>query len=454
METAISLPITQVRVVGDRLRVDGLTVDDECAVRLARERLEAGEDGARFVRDAIEIGARVLDREQAGANAEYVKTEFERAARQLDTEFVERARKVSERLDAKVDEAFGAENGHVTKALERHFGESSADAVQHRVRLVVADVATKMREDLQRQFSSDSDANPLAGFQKASLAVMRQTADQQALHLREMSEKLSGLREELVKLQAERDTLSQVAAEADRGTAKGRTYEELVAEAVDALATALGDDAEAVGDVKESTGKKGDVVVAIGACAGPARGRVVFEAKNARMTRPKALEELDPARAERNADYAVLVVPSEDKVPARMHALREYNGDKLIVTYDPTEDPGHSALALQVAYSLARARVLMARGGGEGVDAAAIADTVERALGAFDDVRRVRQQLTGAKTQIDKASEIVGTMSDRVRAHLEEVATLVRESGGIEAIGESAAVEPALDSGAALFHAA
>jgi hypothetical protein len=38
----------------------------------------------------------------------------------------------------------------------------------------------------------------------------------------------------------------------------------------------------------------------------------------------------------------------------------------------------------------------------------------------------VRQQLTGAKTQIDRASDIVGAMSDRVRAHLEEIAALVR----------------------------
>ena len=35
---------------------------------------------AKTVRDAVEIGARVLDREQAAANAEFVKTEFERAA--------------------------------------------------------------------------------------------------------------------------------------------------------------------------------------------------------------------------------------------------------------------------------------------------------------------------------------------------------------------------------------
>ena len=107
----------------------------------------------------------------------------------------------------------------------------------------------------------------------------------------------------------------------------------------------------------------------------------------------------------------MLVVPSEDKVPAKMQALREYNGDKLIVAFDPEDGP----LALQVAYSLARARVLMARGGRRGLDAAAVRDTVERALGALEDVRRIRQQLTGAKTQIDKASEIV-ERHERARA--------------------------------------
>ena len=138
------------------------------------------------------------------------------------------------------------------------------------------------------------------------------------------------------------------------------------------------------------------------------------------------MRQLDEARRERNADYAVLVVPSEEKVPARMHALREYNGDKLIVAYDADEGP----LALQVAYALARARVLMARGGAEGVDGAAVADIVERAVAELEEVRRIRQQLTGAKTQIDKASEIVGAMSDRVRGHLEEIAALVARGGG------------------------
>jgi hypothetical protein len=426
MEAATPLPFApQVRVVGDRLRIDGLVVDDECVVRLARDREEAGEDAARLVRDAVVIGARVLDREQTGANAEFVKHEFEKAARELDAAFVDRAKAVADRLDAKVDEVFGADNGHVTKALSRHFGDESSTAVQHRVKALVGEVMTASRQDLLRLFSSADDANPLADFKAMARHSMRDAAERQEKGLKVMAEQLEALNRQVLELKAEKERLEDVAAEAERGTAKGRTYEEAVAEAVDILALPLGDDATAVGDHKESTGKTGDVVVGIGACHGPVQGRIVFEAKNSKLTRPKAFEELDRAKAERNADYAVLVVPSEDKVPAKMHALREYNGDKLIVTYDPDDGP----LALQVAYSLARARVLMARGGGEGIDGAAVTDTVERAVGALEEVRRIRQQLTGAKTQIDKASEIVGTMSDRVRAHLEEIAALVAEAG-------------------------
>jgi hypothetical protein len=431
MEAAIPLPFSQVRTHNGRLWIDGLVVDDASAVRLAREREAHGEDVARLVIDAIAIGARVLDREQTGANADFVKAEFEKAARELDTAFVERARLVAERLDKRIDDVFGPENGHVTKALERHFGDDSSVAVQNRVKALLGDVGVQMREDLRKQFSSADDSNPLATFQRMAIGAMRDNAQAQSQQLKAMDEKLATLREDVLRLQAEKDKLEVVAAEARRGTAKGRSYEEEVAAAVDALALPLGDECNAVGDVKESTGKAGDVVVAIGACHGPSQGRIVFEAKNSRLSRPEAVRQLDDARRERNADYAVLVVPSEDKVPARMHALREYNGDKLIVAYDADEGP----LALQVAYALARARVLMARGGAEGVDGVAVADSVERALGALEEVRRIRQQLTGAKTQIDRASEIVGAMSDRVSGHLDEIAALVRAA---EDVGEQA----------------
>ena len=60
MEAATPLHQTTVRPLGDRLVVDGLVIDDACAIRLVTE----APDAARMLLDAIEVGARILDREQ------------------------------------------------------------------------------------------------------------------------------------------------------------------------------------------------------------------------------------------------------------------------------------------------------------------------------------------------------------------------------------------------------
>jgi hypothetical protein len=423
MEAAIRLPLTQVYVRNGRLYVEQLTVDDETAARLAADR----DDPVRFVTEAIEIGARVLDRELTGVNAEFVRAEFEKTARELDASFVERAQRVADRLDEKVDEVFGPEHGHVTKALERHFGDGSSVAVQHQVRALLGEAAVQLREDLRRQFSADGDANPLAGFQHAHLAATKQMADQQAGTLRAMVEKLEAMKLEIASLRSEKQKLAEIAAVAEKGTAKGRSYEEAVALAIDAIASVQGDDCEAVGDVRGEGGRRvGDVIVAIDACAGPARGRIVFEAKHSQLSRNRALAELDEALETRGADFAIFVVPSEDKLPARTRPLREFNGDKMFVVYDAEED---SRLALEVAYALARARVLMNRGEDEAVDPAAIRAEVERALGAMEDVRRIKTQLTNASGGIDAARQILDAMAAGVRGHLAAIEHLLATAG-------------------------
>jgi len=424
MEAAIRLPLTQVYVRNERLQIEQLTVDDETVVRLAAAR----DDPVRFVTEALEIGARVLDRELTGANAEFVRAEFEKTARELEATFVDRARRVAERLDDKVDEAFGPEHGHVTKALARHFGDESSVAVQHRVRTVLDEVATKMREDLRRQFSSDGDANPLSGFQNAHLAATKQIAGQQSEHLLAMAEKLEAMKVEISELRSEKQKLAEIAAVAEKGTAKGRSYEEAVAIAIDAIACAQGDDCEAVGDVRGEGGRKGDVVVAIDACSGPARGRIVFEAKNSQLSRNRALAELDEALETRGADFAIFVVPSEDKLPARTRPLREFNGDKMFVVYDADED---GRLALEVAYALARARVLMNRGADETVDDVAIRTEVERAVGAMEDVRRIKTSLTNASGGIEDARRILEGMATNVRGHLAAIEGLLAAAGAV-----------------------
>jgi hypothetical protein len=421
MEAATTLPFSRVRTFNGELLVDGLRVDDEAAVRLVFEREARGESPDRLVRQMIEVGARVLDREETGAEAEVVKAEFER----LKADFGDRLNRV-----------FGADEGHVARLLERHFGDESSTAVQHRMRAVMTELAAQMREDLRKQFTTDTESNPIVAIQKASLQVVRDTANQQAASLQVMNQRLEAMRLEVAGLKAEKEKLVEVAAEAERGTAKGRTYEEAVFDALDAVAGAQGDDCDAVGDMKGVGGKKGDVVVAIEACAGPPRGRIVFEAKNSRKSKKEALADLDAAMDHRDADYGVFVVPSEEKLPAKTPELREFNGNKLFVVFDPEEG---SRTALELAYKLARARVLMARSEASGVDAAAIAVEAERALGAVEDVRRVKSQLTQAKSSIDEAQSIVEALAGSVRGHLGQIESLLREADA-EAVDAAAEV--------------
>jgi predicted nucleic acid-binding Zn-ribbon protein len=424
MEAATPLRKPHVRTVGDRVVVDGLVVDDDSAVRLVREREEAGGDPVRAVSDAIEIGARVLDREQAGANAEFVKGELDKATREVELVLAERTREVTEQIGLKVDEAFGAESGHVTKTIEKHFSDDSTAAVQNRVREVVAEALTNVQQTLVQQFSSADSRNPLAEFKAGVVREVQDAGRRQHQTLEDLGRRMGALQQQLGELRVERDKLAEIEAERERGTAKGRTFEELVVEAVDRIAAVQGDDCDAVGDLKGATGRTGDVVVGLDACNGPARGRIVFEAKTGKLSKPDALRELDKALQQRDADFAVLVVPSEEKVPAKMRQLREYNGDKLIVTFDPE---GEGTVALELAYSLARARVLMSRADSDGIDASTVRYTVERALNAMEQVRRVKSSLTGAKTSIDNANSILEDMAAQVREHLRDIDRLVAE---------------------------
>jgi hypothetical protein len=422
MEAATPLRPPHVRTIGDRLVVESLVVEDTCAVRLVRERESTGDDPVKVVRDAVEIGARVLDREQAAANAEFVKTEFEKASRDMQVEFADRARTIAEFFEKQFTAVFGEDDGQLAKELERRFGDGSSVSVQNRIREAVAETLSKSREDLVRQFSAADDRNPLADFKTAAVRSINEAATRSDATQRALLQKLGELQKELQALRDEKDKLEEVGAEREKGTAKGRTFEESVFEALDRIALSQGDVAEAVGDLREATGKVGDIVVAIDGCNGPARGRVVIEAKDRKLSSPGALAELDKAMAERSADFGVLVVPTEEEVPAKLEPLREYNGDKLVVALDPES----GTLALELGYRLARARVLMKRSDADGIDAGALRDTVERALAALAEERKVKQQLTGAKTSINRAYELVEGMAGRVRGHLQEIDTLVR----------------------------
>jgi len=163
-------------------------------------------------------------------------------------------------------------------------------------------------------------------------------------------------------------------------------------------------------------------VVELEAAQGKCRGRIAFEVKDEQLSKPDAWRVLNGALSERDAGFAILVVASDEKVPAGREPLHEYEGNKMIVTLDKEElDPR----ALELAYRYARCRLLMARERTLEVDAAGVRDAAEEALSALRDAQRIRNSLTGASKSVKGAREALDAMVARVQASLERVEGLI-----------------------------
>jgi hypothetical protein len=211
-----------------------------------------------------------------------------------------------------------------------------------------------------------------------------------------------------------------------RGTAKGRDFEERVHDVLDSIASARGDVAHHVGDLQgETRGKKGDTVVEIGAAAGPCLAKVAFDPKDSGLSRPKAWEVLNGSLDDRGADYAVLVVATEENLPPKTQNLVEYEGDKLIVAVD-REDP--ERIVLETAYGLARARALSGHQDELALDARAMKEAIDEARRALESVKKGRQALTGMRKNADSVEESLAAIEDGVKAALGRADGLIADA--------------------------
>src|SRR5918992_1756439 len=107
---AAATPLRQPRVTAllGRVIVENLVVDDACAAELVRVRSDAGDNPARVVCDAIEIGARVLDREQAGTTVEVLRQDIETASREVEQRLGQTSEAVGTGLRARLGEGLRA----------------------------------------------------------------------------------------------------------------------------------------------------------------------------------------------------------------------------------------------------------------------------------------------------------------------------------------------------------
>jgi hypothetical protein len=404
----LPLDDASVRAIGDRLVIERLEVADERAARVVRERAEAGQPPPRTVQDAIEIGARVLEREGTAVEVDYVRAEFGRHAGEMANRLVKLIEGGNELLSEEIAKSFGVDR---------------KGTVQHQIKEMLDGAAEVQREQISRQFSAKDGTNPLFDFKDAVIRALSDAEARRQHETQESRKRIEALTREIIELKERDDGDRRVAEAEDAGTRKGRSFEERVHDAIERIASTRGDAATHTGgDAAEGGGKKGDTLVELGAAEGTAAGRVLFEAKDKKLSRNDAWRELNDGMAARAASFAVLVVAGDERVPARSQQLTEYEGNKMIVAVD-REQPG--GLALEVAYRLAAARVGIARDNDLEVDAAAVRDAAADAVSTLKQAQAIRSTLTGIKTSSDKARAGLDAMVESVRAKLERIELLV-----------------------------
>jgi hypothetical protein len=408
-----------VRAIDDRLVIERLEVHDAGAARVVREQAKKQRPPAETVARAIEIGARLIESEGTAANVDFVNAQFERHMGRLGEQLSEVLESGSEELAEHIGATFGIDR---------------TDSVQQQIREMLIKANEHQRTEMIRLFNSEEGTNPLADFKasvtsKVAEAAQRGERQSEALretHARETKElrdQVAALTTQIARLTEREEGDLRLAEAEEAGTRKGRSFEDRVDQALERIASTRGDSSSHTGgEGAEGGGKKGDTLIELGAANGPACGRIVFEAKDKRLSKNDAWRELNEAMGARAASFAVLVVAGEDRVPSGRETLVEYEGNKLIVAVDRDEPDG---LALEVAYRLAAARVVMGRERDLTVDAPAVRDAAEEAISCLKQAQAIRATLTGIKTSSDMARATLDEMVDAVRARLERVESLI-----------------------------
>ena len=393
-----------VRAIDNRLVIERLEVHDPGAARVVREQAKNDRSPAETVTRAIEIGARLIESEGTAANVDYVKREFERLAAQQREQMEEKNREHIAEL---------------SEHLAELFGEGRETAVQAKIKRALEERDQAFLDRL----SADDELNPIRPLLATVRSWARERREDQDARDQKLEQKLDEVLKEAAELAGLQRGSEDLEAAIERGTQKGFVFEDAVHEEIERTASLRGDAAHHVGAVSNEAGsKKGDTLVEVGGADGPARARVIFEAKDKKLSRNDAWQELDAELEGRDACFAVLVVSSEAKLPARTQELHEYQGNKMVVVLDKED---LDTRGLELVYRYACARALMVKQDQLDIDAAGVSALAERAAAALKRGKGVRDNLTKAEQGIDGAREGFNAIVDDVEQCLTEIESLI-----------------------------
>jgi hypothetical protein len=407
-----SRSVSAVRVDGDRLLIDSLTVIDGPLAAFVADRPAA--ERPLIVERALRIGLTALQNAGVSLDVEVVRREFDALLRQTQAAN-ERATTV---LDQLLRQNFADGDGRLPRTLERFLGDRG------QLRGFVADLFDETRRDsaigrLRQLLGTyfDGDASRLA-------TLLDPTRLGSPLHQFrvEVSEGFTRLNERLTAIEA---AAGARAAERARSAAKGTDFETLVGRLLGDVTRGSGDLVDAVGtgagDVLRS--RKGDHLLTIN--PRETRGaelRVVVECKDRAVSGKQMRDELTEARRNRSACVG-LVVFTPAHAPSGI-APFDVRGDDVYCVIDP-ETP--DVATLEAAVRLARLLALATLRGAENqLDADALFTALAAIRGQLDAVRGLKMQLTTIGTATREVTNGLDRLRERVLAHIADAEAAMR----------------------------
>jgi hypothetical protein len=421
----VPLPSTQVspsiRVEGDRLLIDRLTIADAAIAAFVGER--AAEERGALVERAFRIGLTALQEAGVTVNVDVVRREFESLLTQTQATNDKAARALDELLrqnfadgDGKLPrtlEKFLGDRGQLRSFVNELFDESKRDSAIGRMKILLGTYF-------------DGDASRLA-------LLLDPTRMNSPLHQfrAEVSDGFARLNDRLTAIEA---AATARASERSKSSAKGGDFEVLLEGMLADLARGAGDivdrTADEAGAVARS--RKGDFVLTLN--PGLTRGadvRVVVEAKDRAMSGRAMRDELREAKANRSAAVG-LVVFSPAHAPTGIAPFDVRAGDVYCVVDPEAPDVATFEAAFRLARLLAVATLQERE---VEVDAAAIQAALTGIREQLELIRRLKTQLTSIGTTAKGVSEMLDDMREMILARVCEAEAEVRAVRGDVAAG-------------------
>ncbi len=416
MEAVNVVPLhSQVRLEGDRIVIDRLTLADPALAAFLGERPPA--ERSPLVERALRIGLLALQDTGVTVNVDAVRNEFDRMMRQAE----QVNEKAAQALEQTLRQNFADGDGRLPRTLERFLGDRGA------LRAMVDELFDEKKRDsaigriggmLERYF--DGDASKLAQL----LDPTRMHSPLHQFRL-EIAAGFKGIEERLVAIEA---AAAARGAERAKSAAKGADFEAL-------LESMLGEIARGAGDLVDRTGletgavlksKKGDFVLTIDPRV--ARGhdlRVVVEAKDRAVSMRAMREELREARENRGAAVAVAIF-TPAHAPTGVAPFTVVGGDIYCVIDPEAPEPATLEAAVRLARLLALATLAERE---VEVDAAAIGAALTAIREQLEVVRALKSQLTSISTATKAVWTGLDTLRSDILARVAEAEAEIRAAG-------------------------